>query len=99
MYSFSERSAKLDFENLPLHDACITSINYEWKAKLVSIVGERYNSSIQQISIFKILFTSASLLNIPHSDDWGSSDSILETVALNTSEYHIQMQSGDLITI
>jgi hypothetical protein len=99
MRPFSERSAELEFENLPLHDASVLSINYEWETKLVSIVGERYNSSIQKTSIFKILFANVKLLSIPHTEEWGSSNSILETVKLNSSEYQIQMQSGDLIDI
>ncbi|MET0356960.1 MAG: hypothetical protein ABW044_09285 [Cellvibrio sp.] len=89
----------MEFQTLPLHDATLISINYEWQLKSVSIVGERYNSSIQKISPFKILFTNVTLLSIPHSEEWGDSASILELATLNASGYQIQMQSGDLITI
>lgn len=89
----------MEFEKLPLHDATIILISYEWSAKAVSVVGNLYNPATQKISIFKILFTNASLINIPHAEEWGSSDSVLETVVLDASKYQIQMQSGDLITI
>lgn len=89
----------MEFEKLPLHDARVISINYEWETRSVSIVGERYDLLIQKKSVFKILFAKVKLLNIPHLEEWGSSNSILETVKLNQSEYRIQMQSVDSIAI
>ena len=89
----------MEFEKLPLHDASITSICYEWESKSVFIVGKRYDSSIKQISVFTIQFTNAKLLVIPHAEEWGGSNSILETTKMTATEFQIQMQSGDLIMI
>ena len=89
----------MEFENLRLHDATVTSIDYKWEDKSVSVVGERYDFISKKVLEFRILFTSVKLLTIPHAEDWGPSNSILETTKLNEAEYQIQMQSGDLIVI
>lgn len=82
-----------------MHDASVLSINYDRESKLVSVFGKRHDCIAKKMSPFEILFSNASLLSIPHVEEWGPSDSILETVRLSILEFQIQMQSGDLIVI
>jgi hypothetical protein len=89
----------LEFEKLPLHDASVLSISYDWEGKLVSVFGKRSDYATKKSSPFKILFSNVKLLSIPRMEEWGPSDCILETAQLSISEFQIQMQSGDLIVV
>lgn len=57
------------------HDSIIETITYDWAEKLVTVTG--LLCSHKKIK-FNLIFIDCSMLVIPHSDEWGPSESILE---------------------
>ena len=95
----TSRNVNVEFEKLSLHDATVSTISYQWEAGLVAIIGTRYNSVTHAAVKYTLFFYGVRFLSIPHSAEWGESNSILDLSRVNNSEFRIQMQSGDLVAI
>ena len=86
----------MKFESLPLHDASLKNIQYEWTSHGVVLSGQL---CAKEPTEFILTFKSASFVGIPHKNEWGPSVSINELVTDGKSVFNIHMQSGDIISI
>lgn len=89
----------MNFNDLPLHDASLFSINYDWENKTASITGSFYNRINGETQKFTLEFAETSSIVIPHKEDWGASSQINKVVLTQRTEFIIAMQSGDKISI
>jgi len=89
----------MNFENLQLHDATITSLSYLWEAKALSIVGQHFSREKGEAVEFTLMFNSVTGVSIPHCEEWGPSSCINVTGFKVPLTHYIEMQSGDVITI
>ncbi|MBH0002411.1 MULTISPECIES: hypothetical protein [unclassified Pseudoalteromonas] len=89
----------MKFEDLPLHDATITSISYLWEVKALSVNGNFFSKEQSKIIEFTLSFNLVTGLSIPHNEEWGPSSSINGTGFKAPLEYYIEMQSGDVVTV
>ena len=84
------------FESLPLHDASLRAIKYEWASHEIVVSGQLSSKDPKD---FILTFRAATFLGIPHKNEWGPSSSINELVTDGKSVFNIHMQSGDIISI
>ena len=89
----------MNFNDLPLHDASLVSINYDWENKTASITGSFYNRVNGETQKFTLEFSETSSIEIPHKEEWGASSQINRVVLAQSTEFIIEMQSGDKISI
>ncbi len=89
----------MKFEDLQLHDATIISISYLWEVRVLSVIGECFSEEKGKSVEFTLCFNSVTSVSFPHSEEWGPSSSINGTKFKAPLEHHIEMQSGDVITV
>ena len=87
------------FDELPLHDATLTSITHKWESKEVCVLGKYYSKELACVASFRLTFSLVQLLHVSHTEDWGPSSQINKMHRVRTDEFAIEMQSGDVITI
>ncbi len=88
----------MEFENLPLHDATLSSITYDWQSSTACVIGSYCNEASGCIEKFVLKFSDANFVGIPHREDWGSSSQINSTVSDGDEVFNLEMQSGDIIS-
>ncbi|ODC03844.1 hypothetical protein BFW38_10105 [Terasakiispira papahanaumokuakeensis] len=88
----------LSFESLPLHDAILKRIFFDWPKAEVKISLSAFITKGQRAIPCVLSFESVTALECPRCNEWGLSNSILDT-ELTGNEFSIQMQSGDLIKV
>jgi hypothetical protein len=86
------------FEDLPLHDATLKSVHYNWDDSMVSLTLSIYALELNSSTPFQLTFEGCSDLHIPHLSKWGESSSVNTFVTENES-YQLEMQSGDVIAL
>ena len=86
----------MEFESLPLHDASLNKIQYDWEIHQLNINGILCSKSHSK---FKLIFESVSFVGIPHKYEWGESKSINELTTNGKGVFNINMQSGDIISV
>ena len=89
----------MNFEDLQLHDSTIISISYLWEVKTLSVIGKCFSKEKGRSVEFTLSFNSVTGVSIPHIEEWGPSTSINGTEFERPIKHHIEMQSGDVITI
>ncbi|MAD75408.1 MAG: hypothetical protein CML20_11565 [Rheinheimera sp.] len=89
----------MNFEDLQLHDATIISISYLWEAKKLIVIGEHFSREKGESVKYTLTFNSVKGVSIPHCEEWGASSCINGTEIKAPRKYHIEMQSGDMITV
>ena len=87
-----------NFDDLPLHDAVMSQVIVDWKAREVcihvkpnQIVGLVAGDWVVKFSLF-------SQVNVPRMEPWGES-LFVNTLKADGSRYEIEMQSGDTIVV
>ncbi len=86
----------MKFESLPLHDASLKTIQYEWASHEIVVYGQL---SSKEPTNFVLTFNSATFLGVPQKNEWGPSVSINELETDGKFVFYIHMQSGDIISI
>jgi hypothetical protein len=86
----------MEFENLPLHDSVLETIEYQWDSHQVKISG---SLCCKKPTSFNLVFIGVMNLEIPNKKEWGPSNSINEVTLNSGGIYEIEMQSGDNIKI
>jgi hypothetical protein len=82
------------FMELPLHDATLESICFDWQSGTVSM-----NVHIADGSSSTLQFSSVKNLEVPRALPWGPSASINSQTHSNLERYEIELQSGDRILV
>lgn len=90
--------SELAFDDLPLHDSVIESVEIDPARRLVSIVVRTAGAIHKDPGTYRIDFDGARGAQIPLDQPWGPSASVLEQ-SLRGDRYEIQIQSGDLIVV
>ena len=86
------------FEDLPLHDATLKSVQYNWGDSKVSLTFSVYTLELKGTISYQLIFEGCSDLHITHLIEWGESSSV-NTLVMENESYKIEMQSGDVITL
>lgn len=87
------------FDQLPLHDATLDSISYEWAAKSVCLKGKLWDSASNSIGEFHLKFLDVEELNLKQNRIWGESSQINKAWCEELNHFNIEIQSGDIIFI
>ncbi len=85
----------MEFEKLPLHDAVLEKIEYEWASKVLTVSGHR---SVMPPEAFSLQFEDVTDVFVPQKEHWGASSSINDLIT-SEQEFLINMQSGDTISV
>lgn len=88
----------MSFESLPLHDALIEKIIFDFESSTLTIELFVFLNTSTTASQHRITFKDVNDFRCPRKNEWGPSNSVLETKFSN-NEYMIQMQSGDTIIV
>lgn len=86
------------FEDLPLHDATLRSVHYNWGDNTVSLTFAVYVLELKSTTPYQLIFNGCSDLHIPRLSEWGESSSV-NTLTMKNEQYQIEMQSGDVIAL
>ncbi len=86
------------FEGLPLHDATLKSVHYNWDDSTVSLTFSVYTLELKSTISYQLIFEGCSDLHIPHLSEWGESSSV-NTHLMDNELYKIEMQSSDVIAL
>ncbi len=86
------------FNELPLHDATLLSVAYEWGEKKCRLELRAYDSRQSRIVSCLLEFCDVTNIVIPHTNPWGPSVSI-NSCSYTSGVYEIEMQSGDTIAV
>jgi len=86
----------MKFDDINLDDATLQKVELSWSEKNFEISGLIFGA---HSSKFKLGFRSVVEINIPHKEEWGSSNSIYELSASGKNEFEIQIQPGDTICV
>lgn len=88
----------MSFESLPLHDALLEKIVFDWpKAKVKVSLSAFVTKGLIAVP-YILSFESVTALECPRCNEWGPSNSILDAKS-SGNEFTLQMQSGDVIKI
>lgn len=81
-----------------LHDATLTSIEFEWEARRCTF---RFHGAPDQDlqRPFSIAFDNVTEVSIPAEQPWGPSQALLEVDCVEPGKYVLVMQSGDEILV
>ena len=88
----------MSFEKLPLHDAILQQITIDWENSVTTFNLLGFLKVSKPASPCSLKFNGVTDFRCPRNNDWGLSNLILDSSFMN-GEYHIQMQSGDIISI
>jgi hypothetical protein len=67
----------MKFEQLPLHDAVLEKLEYDWASKVLTVTGRL---SVNPPVFFSLLFERVKSIAIPQQEDLGPSSSINDLV-------------------
>jgi hypothetical protein len=79
-----------------LHDATMTSIQYDWQARTCEIF---FAGAPTFQSPFSLFFVDVSALGLSANAPWGPSGSVLKASISPGGKVSIAMQSGDSVTL
>jgi hypothetical protein len=87
------------FSKLPLHDAILHELQYEWEKKTLTMFISAFVKPKENAVPRQILWQDVSEIIIPHQNPWGPSVFINTKSVDNSGIFIIEMQSGDEIRI
>lgn len=100
---FQENREGANMSDIPealsnLHDATLTSIEFEWGARRCTL---RFHGAPDQDlqRPFLIAFDDVTEVSIPAESPWGPSQALLEVDCVEPGKYVLVMQSGDEIWV
>jgi hypothetical protein len=88
----------LSFESLPLHDAILEKIVFDWPKAEVNVSLSAFVTKGQIAVPYLLSFESVTELECLRCNEWGASNSILDAKS-SGNEFTLQMQSGDVLKI
>ncbi len=82
------------FEKLPLHDAVLHTIQVDWAARSCVLTLDTSEADNCQL-----VFAGVTELVLPRHEPWGPSASINSLASGDPTNFTIEMQSGDVLSI
>ena len=87
-----------DFDDLPLHDALLQSVEMLWEEKLCRLHLEAFIHKGQRALAHLLEFQAVTALDVPHHEPWGPSI-FVNSVSTSLGWFEVKMQSGDIIRV
>jgi hypothetical protein len=94
-----ERFMACGFDTWPLHDAALRSVFVDWSRRTAVLSLSAFLTKGEQAVPCALVCTGLRSMSLPHLAPWGDSRLILSQSRAPDNELHIQMQSGDSLTI
>lgn len=84
----------MEFADLPLHDAMLSSIHVSYEAERCDLVLRVVGGGL-----YDLVFEGFRSLDFPRREPWGRSCSVNAVRQIAAQSYELELQSGDLLRV